>query len=213
MPQLQRVSWHIKWEMNDISDYELIMLIREKNEDAELLLEERYFKLIKYLLYKNRFALKKLGLSYDDLYNDCWEAYRIALDKYFIISKASFHTFAELIISRRIKKIMLTKLRELVKWGNNVSVEDIVDNSWLSLQLSKKELDPLHKLLADEKDYELNKMLLMNLDRRELIILSLLYQDFNYVEISNLLNIKYNKVYNAIVRIRRKIKKSWQSGC
>ena len=54
--------------MNSISDQELIMLLREQNEDAEKILYERYFKIIGKIIKEYKNTLSELNIDESNLF-------------------------------------------------------------------------------------------------------------------------------------------------
>ena len=90
----------------DIDDYELIYLIEESNEQALNILYDKYKPIIdlkakKYLKYG-----KKIGLEYQDLFQEGMLGLSEAINSFKDDKKAQFKTFANLCIERQIFSLL-----------------------------------------------------------------------------------------------------------
>ncbi|GBU11210.1 hypothetical protein AwErysi_08260 [Erysipelotrichaceae bacterium] len=101
--------------MKEISYDELHYLVREKNEDAEILLfkkTERYLKWISYAK-SNDFLRQEDILSYG------WQGYQEAINCYDPMQKTKFKTFMEFCIQRRLIDVQRRRNRGGLKGHMN----------------------------------------------------------------------------------------------
>ena len=177
--------------MNNFNDYELLMLYREKNEDAEKILLEEYNIVIKYIIKKYNSSLLSKNCDLDDIYNECLEVLHKALDSFNEYKEASFNTYIKLLLERKIKKIIIKK--------------EIQKDESKDIELYSKNDNPLKLLYDNEKKKDIIKCLLTNLTSNELDVVVLLSQGYSYKEAANILNENYYKIYYMIKNIRKKI--------
>lgn len=202
MLRLQLAYLFITWVLVvKISDSELIMLIREKNEEAEAILNERYTDVIKKIISHYYTELRKLNINIEELITSCQEVFNKALEQYNSLSKASFKTYANLIISRKIKKTILKVLRNNKKTLENKSF-DLDDIEKYHINNS---LDPLNEMCMKENNNLLIKMIVETLSNKELDVFSLLIDGKDCHEIASILNKNYSQVYRNIQNIKRKL--------
>lgn len=183
--------------MFDISDFELIMLYRENNEEALDILNKKYSIVTKRIINKYYPQLKKLNVNFYELISSCQELVNEALDTYNSLSKASLNTYISLIIERKIKKTIINAVRYNKKNMelSNIDFDNATDNS----------LDPLETLCAKESQKNLNEIILNKLNNNELAIFSLLLDGLSYKDIAFTLMQSYKQIYKKIQNIRKKL--------
>ncbi len=135
--------------MDKISDSELIMLCRENIEDAEEILNKKYDKIIKTIIKNNMVTLKQLNIAIDDLYTECFEVYRNAVDNYSSLRKACLNTYVTTIINRKIKKSILNQIRKNKKY-TIVFINDLMNNQDNKFIIDNKAKDPLDVICEKE---------------------------------------------------------------
>lgn len=187
--------------MFDISDSELVMLYRENNEEAALILNQKYTIIIKKIINRYYPPLKKLNINMDELMLNCHELLNNALETYNSLSKASFQTYLNLIIDRNIKKVIIKELRKLKNNPEDsfTSFDDISSND---LNTS---IDPLNVLCTKENEQDINKLIIEKLNNKELAIFSLLLDGLSYKDIACTLMQSYKQIYKKVQNIRKKL--------
>ncbi len=188
--------------MNNISDQELIMLLREQNEDAEKILYERYFKIIKKIISLYKYTLRELNIDKSDLFTSCIDTFYYALNNYSNLSDASFNTYVSLLVKRKIKKTIIKKLNKS-HYITCISLNTYEDRNHEIKDIKIK--DNLEKICNEEEVQEINKIILDKLNKKELTSLVLFLQGYSYNEMSKMLQKSYNQVYYEIATLKKKI--------
>jgi len=195
--------------MNDINDYELIMLYHEKNEDAEKILLNKYNRLVNMLINKNKKELQRLNIDESSLYGECLMMFSVALNGYNPIIDSSFYTFAITIINRKIKKEILkhNRLKNNIL-DNTLSLDVIGDNNMTLMDViaDQKVLDPLKEIVLKEKLKDIRYVIKNDLTPFELEVYKLRKMGFEYKQIAKILGKSYKQIDNTIQRIRNKVK-------
>lgn len=188
--------------MNSISDQELIMLLREQNEDAEKILYERYFKIIGKIIKEYKKTLSELNIDESNLFANCLDTFYYALNNYSNLSDASFNTYVKLLINRAIKKEIIKK----ININNHVTYISLTEYEEKNHEVSDKKIkDNLERICDEEDIQQINKIILDKLNEKELTSLVLLLQGYSYHDISKILHKSYNQVYYQISLIKKKI--------
>lgn len=190
--------------MDKISDSELIMLCRENIEDAEEILNKKYDKIIKTIIKNNMVTLKQLNIAIDDLYTECFEVYRNAVDNYSNLRKACLNTYVTTIINRKIKKSILNQIRKNKKY-TIVFINDLMNNQDNKFIIDNKAKDPLDVICEKENIESINNIILQKLNIKEINTLILLTEGFKCSEIAKILKRDYYCIYRTIKSIRRKL--------
>lgn len=190
--------------MTNISDSELIMLCRENNEDAQKLLDEKYNIVIKKFIKDNYEAIRVLNIPFDDLYNECFETYKRAVENYRNYNKASFYTFASTLIKRKIKKVILTEIREQKK-KSVVLLSDLENQKQNNEFILADSKDPLEIVCEQEQSHDIYEIILSKLSIAEINIITLLIDGLDCKKISILLKKDYSYIYRKIQTIRKKL--------
>lgn len=195
--------------MNSISDDELIMLCYENNEEARLLLYKKYQKVIYSYLRKYKYWLLKLNIDKNDLYNQCLGELEKAINSYSLTSEVSFFYYANLIISRKIKKELVNKSKRKMDQKNVLSLDYIYQDTSKTIEdyLINNNLNPFNIIIEKESYNKLLNEVNKILTEKELKIIYWKMQGYTYVEIANVLQENYKKIYLCVEKIRRKIKK------
>ena len=196
--------------MENISDSELLMLIREENEDAKEEMLNKYKYIID--IYTNKYypALSNLGISKDDIYSEALYGYTDAINSFDEDKGASFSTFLSLCVKRRIIKLIRKYNTNKEKLHTeSYSLDYVYDDLGMSLlDMIKDDFskDPMYELIEEEKLKELEKEIKKTLSTFEYEVYTYLIDNLNYNDIATLLNKDPKQVDNAIQRIRLKIK-------
>lgn len=187
--------------MNKVSDSELLMLFHEKVEEAENMLNQKYEIIIKLILKKYVPIIKILNISFEDLYNECFELYHIALENYRNKTSASFNTYVSLIIERKVKKTIIKEYKERKKYSI-IYIKDMMDNFNSDNKYAK---DPLEILCENENLEEMNNKITQRLNEKEINIYKLMVNGLSCKDISLALKKDYYSIYRKVRSIRKKI--------
>lgn len=187
--------------MNKVSDSELIMLIQENNEDAAEILRHRYHIIIKKIIGLYYADLKNLNINIDELIESCHEVVNRAIEEYNSMGEASFNTYVNILIKRKIKKQIIQTIREKKKNFENLfcNVDDISDTCGSNF------LDPLEEMCSKESNTFLNNIIIEKLNNKELAVISLLLDGLSCKQIARALAQSYSQTYRYIQNIKRKL--------
>ena len=189
--------------MNKVSDSELLMLFHEKVEEAENMLNQKYEIIIKLILKKYVPIIKVLNISFEDLYNECFELYHNALENYRNKTSASFNTYVSLIIERKVKKTIIKEYKERKKYSI-IYIKDMMDNFNSDNKYAK---DPLEILCENENLEEMNHKIAQRLNEKEINIYKLMVNGLSCKDISLALKKDYYSIYRKVRSIRKKVKR------
>lgn len=189
--------------MNKVSDSELLMLFHEKVEEAENMLNQKYEIIIKLILKKYIPIIKILNISFEDLYNECFELYHNALENYRNKTSASFNTYVSLIIERKVKKTIIKEYKDRKKYSI-IYIKDMMDNFNSDNKYAK---DPLEILCENENLEEMNNKITQRLNEKEINIYKLMVKGLNCKDISLALKKDYYSIYRKVRSIRKKVKR------
>lgn len=189
--------------MNKVSDSELLMLFHEKVEEAENMLNQKYEIIIKLILKKYVPIIKVLNISFEDLYNECFELYHNALENYRNKTSASFNTYVSLIIERKVKKTIIKEYKERKKYSI-IYIKDMMDNFNSDSKYAK---DPLEILCENENLEEMNNKITQRLNEKEINIYKLMVNGLSCKDISLALKKDYYSIYRKVRSIRKKVKR------
>jgi RNA polymerase sporulation-specific sigma factor len=194
--------------LESLEDDRLVVLAREGNESALEVLLKRY----------QRFARAKtrgyflIGADADDVYQEGLIGLFKAIRDYRSDRQASFHSFAELCITRQIITAIKSATRQKHRALNSyVSFstprgDEGADATSEELFVGGDEtLDPEHQVLSLEEVTSLQGSLNEILSGFELEVLKLYVEGTSYVEIAERLDRHAKSIDNAIQRIKRKL--------
>ena len=197
-------------DYSDITDGQLVQMIREESEDAKEVLYERYKYIIDIELKKyNRMAW---ALSYDvnDLYQDALVGFTDGINNYREDKAASLSSFLTLCVDRKlqvsIKKASRLK-NKLIHDALSLEEEYRSTTQLKELLSDNSKNDPLENILREENYLELKREIKKNLSNSEYEVYSYMINGLKYDEIATLLNKNLKQVDNTIQRVKSKIKK------
>ncbi len=193
---------------NNINDNELIILAHEKNEDAINMLYDKYKPLINKKCSNCFKYVKDKGIEYNDLVQECLIGFEESIRNYNPNNDTLFYTFTSLCMDRQIitliKKVNRDKNRLL---NEAISIESCLEeNSSLLDKIEDNTNNPEIDVIGEVEYQELYDRIIKVLTSFEECVFNLKIQGFNYDEISNILDKDTKSVYNAIGRIKDKIK-------
>lgn len=211
---LDEKIYHFEKKYDDISDEELIKLIKNDDKNALNYLINRYKNLV--TLKTNRFFA--IGTEKDDMIQEgFWGLYK-AIQSFDPEKQNSFKTFANLCIERQLITVIKTSNRQKniplnSSFSLNISAyDDNEDISVLDVLDSKTVEDPLETIIKKEHFTNIENKMDQNLSKFEKDVLNKYIQGKSYVDIANSLETPVKSVDNAIQRIRKKALKCLNEG-
>ncbi|MBR2247762.1 MAG: sigma-70 family RNA polymerase sigma factor [Bacilli bacterium] len=186
-------------DYKNINDYEVLYMIKEKNDYAQGIMYNKYLPIIKNIAAKNSNFAKQRGAEYEDLVQEGYIGLSNAINSYKDNLNTLFYTYACLCIERQIGvfcRKLSSKRNEVL--NNCCFDENIFINQHNILDSSNPEVSSI-----DNENY--NSIIKIK-NRFNLInscIFELRYNGFTYKEISNLLDLSMSSVDGRLSKIRR----------
>ena len=197
-------------DYKEYSDSELCSMICENNEDAKDILFKKYKYIIDIIIKKYSLSAVKVGIEYNDLYQEALVGFTDALNSYDENKDASIATFITLCVERKLQNTILkAKTIKNKMFIQALSLDYQEDSeSPLSERISdNSKNDPLNNMTNDESYIELIDKIKKELSNNEYEVFTLMVSGINYIEISEQLDKNPKQIDNAIQRIKSKIKK------
>ena len=194
---------------DDYNDNELIYLIYDFNEDANRILHEKYYKIIKIKVAKYRDLAKRIGLDTCDLMQEGLLGLEEAINSYRDNKDMKFSSFANMCIERQILSVLNYHSRKKHTFLNDscsIDVEDEKGRTMLDYSL-KSDIDPLMMMEKEEEKNSIYDLMTKDLSKLEKEVFELKLNGLDYREIARLLNKSYKSIDSALQRIRVKLKK------
>ncbi len=191
-----------------INDSELVLYVRENNEDAKEELYNKYVPLLRKEIFRYKKRAKMLGIDEDDLSQEAMLAFSRAINNY-SEDESKFITFATICVRRRlanyVDKFDTKKSKFLEKsipldanMDENVTYMDQLEDFHLT--------DPLKRLINTETLDETLQKVLHVLSVNELVALKYDLEGKSVNDIATLMERSPKQIYNLIHRARSKIK-------
>ena len=197
---------------SNYSDNDLIALVRKGDKIAEEQLALRYTRLVK--VCSRPYFL--VGGDGEDLIQEGMLGLLSAIREYDPSLNASFKTYAEICVKRRIYSAIKTASRKKHEPLNDmVSFDDVLSDENLSNVASYGEAyrrSPEEQVLARESAEEIIQTYSRCLSKFESSILKLYLSGSSYSEIAEACGKTEKSVDNAVQRIRRKLARSLSPG-
>lgn len=194
---------------DDYNDNELIYLIYDFNEDANRILHEKYYKIIKIKVAKYRALAKRIGLDTCDLMQEGLLGLEEAINSYRDNKDMKFSSFANMCIERQILSVVNYHSRKKHTFLNDscsIDAEDEKGRTMLDYSL-KSDTDPLMMMEKEEEKNSIYDLMTKDLSKLEKEVFELKLNGLDYREIARLLNKSYKSIDSALQRIRVKLKK------
>ena len=194
---------------DDYNDNELIYLIYDFNEDANRILHEKYYKIIKIKVAKYRTLAKRMGLDTCDLMQEGLLGLEEAINSYRDNKDMKFSSFANMCIERQILSVVNYHSRKKHSFLNDscsIDAEDEKGRTMLDYSL-KSDTDPLMMMEKEEEKNSIYDLMTKDLSKLEKEVFELKLNGLDYREIARLLNKSYKSIDSALQRIRFKLKK------
>lgn len=194
-------------EYRNINDNELLYMISD-NEDAYNLLIYKYMPLVKRQAKTIHNKYKSFGVDFDDICQEGLIGLTNAIKLYQEEHNCLFYTLAITLINREILKYIQHCVRYkniVLSFAISLNSSDEDDKMNLENMLYNKFDDPINKIIGN---MEYNNFIYMKYEYNDIVsqIFELKYNNFSNIEISQLLDVDYKIVDNAIYKIRKDIK-------
>jgi len=193
-----------------LSDEELLKMVESGDRTAEGLLAEKYMRLVK--ICARPFFL--VGGDSEDLIQEGMLGLLSAIREYKSDNSASFKTYAEICVKRRIYSAIRTASRKKHEPLNEmVSLDEVLsDESAAAPVADAFRRIPEEQVLAQESAEEIIQAYSRCLSKFEAKILVLYLDGLSYSEIAQDCGKTEKSVDNAIQRIRRKLARTPKIG-
>ena len=192
------------------TDEELILLIRNGNEEATEHLLKKYTPLVR----KSSRTLYLIGADTEDLSQEGMIGLFKAIQNYQEDTTASFYTFARLCIDRQIYSAIKASnrkkhspLNSYISFYSQLNEDDapLIDN----LEAGNNS-NPEQIILERENASHFMDLLQSHLSKMEKAVLPLYLDGQSYADIAASLNKPMKSIDNAIQRIREKVRKLYE---
>ena len=184
------------------NDYELVYYAQENNEYAYEILYNKYKNFIYSIALKSYKKLRCSFIDFSDILIEAQNTFYQAIMQYNQDSDASFFTFANLCIERKLNNYIYNSFRAKHFINDSILFEEISEISHPNLSIKSVEDKYVDRVNAEE----IYEMISKKLNFNENVVLDLKVQGFNYKEISDILDINIDKIYSIIKSVRKKSK-------
>lgn len=191
----------------EYNDYELVILAQEGNEDAINLIYQKYKPII---VKKSKNAIiyaTHHGIEISDIMQEGYIGLEEAIKNFLPEeNKASFYTFANLCIDRKIVNYLRksTKGREKIL-NNAVAIDENME------KVISDDVNIEENFLLKDRERNIVEKVKNQLTEFELKVFEMKVSGYNFLEISEALNKDVKSIYNTFHRIKIKIKKIFES--
>lgn len=195
---------------DDYNDQELLYLICESNEDANNILYDKYKKIIDIKVNKYKNLGKRVGLEYNDLFQEGMVGLSEAVRNYKDNKDTKFASFANVCIERQILSVLSSAQRKKHFFLNDsCSLDSSIDDNGRTLLdvLLDDTFDPSVRVENEEEKKFLYDAIYKEMSDFERNVFDLKVLGLEYKEIAALLDKSYKSVDSALQRIRGKVKK------
>ena len=184
---------------------ELLKKVKANDSDAFEEILRQYKPMIYSFIQANRLELGDYSINKEDLLQEGIIALHQACLLYGEQNEASFHTFAHLVVQRRIKRIFMQNYRRYQH--ERYSIDAVEDGMTYRNIASKKTNDNPNLALMRKENNALLRRCYDSLSPVERNIVILRENHYSYKEISERLNMSQKTVDNKIQKIRRRFKR------
>ena len=196
-------------DYQEYSDSELYSMVCESSEEAKEIIYTKYKYIIDVIVKKYVYTAKKLGVEYNDLYQEGLVGFADALNNYDESKKVLLSTFISVCVERRLQNAVLKAGR----FKNKILRDSLsLDHEYGEQQIPLREMirdeksDPLFGISKAEDYEELIECIKNKLSSNEYEVYQLMLHGLNYQEIALILNKKPKQIDNTIQRLKYKIK-------
>ena len=191
-----------------LTDEELIVRLRDGHEDIRDYLMEKHKNLVR----KKARAMYLIGGDNDDLMQEGMIGLYKAIRDYNSEKGASFHTFAELCVSRQLYSAVEASQRQKHQPLNTyVSIYDRANEDQAKVPVNvygmpELSQNPEELLIAQENLADMAARIFQKLSKFEKEVLRLYLSGMNYSQIAESLGKSSKATDNALQRIKKKVK-------
>ncbi len=196
-------------DYKELNDNELVSLAKEKNEEANELLHQKYRPLINKKCNKYYKYVSNKGIELSDLIQECLLGFEESIKDFNPDDNVTFYTFTNICMDRQILTEIKRVNRDKYKLLNEAIPLETLDteNDINLIDCLQDNTDNPELGLLEELEYqELYNKIVKNLTQFEECVFNLKLQNFNYKEIADILDKDPKSIDNAIQRIKNKIK-------
>ncbi len=182
-----------------INDYEVLYMIKEKDDYAQDIMFSKYEPIIKTMASKYSNFAKSKGADYEDLVQEGYIGLSNAIDSYKDNCDTLFYSYAKLCIERQMGIYCRNLSSQKHEILNNACFDDAVYFNQVSAhQFTNPEQFNLYKL-EDEKFIRYKNYF----DMKDSCIFELRYNGFSYKEIGRLLDLSVSTIDSRLCMIRK----------
>ena len=178
------------------NDYELIYMVREKDEYSYNTIYSKYYPVIKKIAYNYYSRFYGYGFEYEDFIQEACIAFHIALDTFNEDQDVLFYTYVITCVERK----MISFSKKITCVRNNIPVDDYVEfneNNYCD------EKCDIYKDIEYSEFVLFIKKIIYDLDYIDSTILELKINNFSYKEISRLLDMPIRTIQFKSQKIRK----------
>ncbi|HPF82745.1 MAG TPA: sigma-70 family RNA polymerase sigma factor [Bacilli bacterium] len=194
----------------EYNDYELLSYVNDNNEEADVIIYNKYKPLIEQNARKMLKYSKYNGLDLNDLIQEGMLGLSNAIKTFNDSKEASFFTYARTCIERKQISALIGSQRLKHKLLNESLPFETYDKDQEVIELDQiiadNSTNPENILTEYETSEELIQKINSKLTYFEQQVFNLKISGFNYIEIADLLSKSKKQIDNAIQRIKIKIK-------
>lgn len=184
---------------------ELVRKVKANDDEAFKEILKQYRPMIYSFIQANRLEHGDYSVNKEDLFQEGAIALHQACLLYDENDEASFHTFAHIVVQRRIKRIFMQQYR---RYKHEFYSIDAVKDGMTYNNVASKRTDDNPKLAYQRKEnYALIRRYFDSLSKDEKNIVILRKSNYSYKDISEKLNMSTKTIDNKIQKIRRQFKK------
>ena len=185
----------------EYNDYELVCLAQEGNTNAIDLIYKKYMPIIVKKSKNAIFTIKNHGIEINDIMQEGYLGLDEAIKSFSQDDGATFYTFANLCIDRKISNY----LRGLSSNRNKLLNEAIfIDDNIENLITDKISIED--EFINNDMREDIMNKLKDNMTVFENRVFDLFLSGYSFSEIANNLNKDVKSIYNTIDRIKHKVK-------
>jgi len=193
----------------DVSDDELVCLVRQQNEEALKMLLFRYRDIRDILIYETLNRNRYCGLEYDDMKITSIEA-TLLICEHYDYQKSCFFSYWKLLMEREL----ISFLRRMNGYGagqlNTAVSFDAGDECEQNFRLAQS-MDTTHNYITEEINFDESIQRLAeandnDLSPEEKAVLAYRVLGYSYEEIESIMHMTKRKVCRLMLRMRQKVR-------
>ena len=192
---------------NDIDDYELISLLPENPDEIKSIIYEKYKYIVDIIIKKYSKAIKTFQVDEMEVRQEALYGLNDGINSYVDDKNASLKTFLSLCISRRVYKYITkwtSKKNLIINEAISLDEENEYNNSLINLISDNS--DPLKDITSNETINEILSLAKKELSAVEYKVFMYRINDISCEEIAKKMDFSLKQVYNALARIKAKLK-------